>query len=112
MEPVLPPELIKRILQWTYEFHRRDAMDRVADFAATYGLEDVSGGKKEGGVWGDVMNDVRSNVPRYSVTLHTRSGYVLSLSVYSPDCNPVLWDERALGSSFLGFRRRAMACGR
>ncbi len=112
MACVLPPEIVERILQWTYEFHRRDAMDRVAGFAAIYGLEDVSGVKREGGVWGDVMSDVRSNVPRYSVTIQTRSGYVLNLSVFSPDCNPEIWNERALGSSFLRFRRRAMACGR
>jgi hypothetical protein len=87
-------------------------MDRVAAFAANFGLEDGSGTRRDGGIWGEVMGDVRSNVPRYSVTLQTRSGYVLPLSVYSPDCNPAVWDERALGSSFLRFRRRAMACGR
>lgn len=112
----LPQELVNKILQWTFEFHRRDAMDRVAAFAAAYGLERTERGERdgerdEGGVWGQVMSDVRANVPRYSVTLETRSGYVLRLSIFTPDCNPAVWDERALGSSFLRFTRRALACG-
>jgi hypothetical protein len=110
----LPAEIIRLIHQWTFEFHRRDAMDRVAAFAATFGLEpaDASGEQREGGLWGMVMSDVRDNVPRYSVTLNTESGFVLHLSVFTPDCNPAIWDGRALGSSFLKFRRRALACGR
>ncbi len=97
----LPVEIVHRIQRWICEFHRRDAMNRVAGFAALYGS----------GPWDIIMNDIRANVPRYSVTVQTRSGYVLPLSVFSPDCNPVLWDDRALGSSFLRFRRRALACG-
>lgn len=113
MAAPLPQEIIQRILQWTYEFHRRDAMDRVAAFAAAFGLEKTERGgtQIEGGIWGQVMSDVRTNVPRYSATLQTRSGYILRLSIFSPDCNPEIWDERALGSSFLQFKRRALACG-
>jgi hypothetical protein len=86
-------------------------MDRVAAFAAAFGLEETDGAQKEGGIWGQVMSDVRANVPRYSVMIETRSGYMLRLSIFSPDCNPEIWDERALGSSFLQFKRRALACG-
>lgn len=100
MTTPLPIELVQRIFGWTLEFHRRDAMDRVAAFAAATSTQ-----------WHHVMSDVRDNVPRYSVVVYTRSGNALHLSVFSPDCNPILWNDRSLGSSFLLFRRRALACG-
>ncbi len=95
-----PVEIVQRILDWTREFYRRDAMDRVAAFRTTWQP-----------AWDHIMSDVRANVPRYSVVVYTRSGNALHLSVFSPDCNPVMWNDRSLGSSFLLFRRRALACG-
>jgi hypothetical protein len=98
----VPIEVVRRILDWVLEFDRRDAMDRLAEIQASGAFASA---------WAHVMSDVRDNVPRYSVIVYTRRGNPLHLSVFSPDCNPVLWNDRSLGSSFLLFRRRALACG-
>jgi hypothetical protein len=94
----LPSEIVLRILDWVREFDRRDAIDRVTDHANAWS-----------DLWPALMADVRSNTPRYTVLLETPSGYQLRLSVFTPDCNPVIWEDRSLGSSFLHFRRRALS---
>ncbi len=94
----LPNEIVLRILDWVREFDRREAIDRATAHLIAWG-----------DVWPSVMADVRSNTPRYTVQLETPSGYQLRLSVFTPDCNPVIWEGRALGSSFLYFRRRALS---
>ena len=94
----LPYEITKRIFDWVREFDRREAMDRAAAHAILWSEE-----------WANIMGDVRSNTPRYTVILETQSGYRLRMSVFTPDCNPVVWQARSLGSSFLHYRRRALS---
>jgi hypothetical protein len=94
----LPREIVHRIMDWVFEFDRREALERVTAHVLTWGES-----------WASVMADVRSNTPRYTVQIETASGYQLRMSVFTPDCNPVVWEGRALGSSFLYFRRRALS---
>lgn len=77
---LLPIELVREIYTWIRLFDQRDAVDRVTLFQQTYGQE-----------WDALMVTVRTNVPRYTFVLLTRSGRPLRTSVYSPDCNPEIW---------------------
>jgi hypothetical protein len=94
----LPSEIVLRIMNWVREFDRREAIDRTGAHILAWG-----------DAWSAVMADVRSNTPRYTVLLETQNGYQLRLSVFTPDCNPSIWEGRSLGSSFLHFHRRALS---
>jgi len=79
---IIPAETVREIYRWLRHWNRRDATDRVIAFQANHELRLQ---------WDTIMTDIRMNVPRYVFQLKTRSGIPLSVSIYSPDCDPDVW---------------------
>jgi hypothetical protein len=71
-----PEDTINIILAYYSLFQQRHAIDRVEDFHTAYTP-----------IWTLVMNDIRSNTPRYQIKLKTFDEKIMTLSLYSPDCD-------------------------
>ena len=91
------PESIERLLwEWLYEFHRRDAMDRLPappEHRAAMQL---------------LREDIRMNPPTYIFQILTVHRAHLQLQMHLPDCNPatVHTGLRIPVSHILTWRRR------
>lgn len=72
----LPPENVRIINDWLYEFHRADSAIRVRVFQNVWGS-----------YWEIICEDIRLNTPRYSLMLPDGRDIVV-FSIFSPDCNP------------------------
>lgn len=74
--PIIPDDIINRIMHFYYLFQGAEAMNRLIEFQMTYGKQ-----------WLDVMIDIRTNTPRYRFIAKTYSEQALTLSMFAPDCN-------------------------
>jgi len=91
----MPIELVDIITAYIVEFHRVDAIQRVNDMRKNAEIAFS---------WSLVMGDVRTNIPRYTLTLTGYEGQ--PISIYCPDCT-IHYYLRLMARSTI--RRRALS---
>jgi hypothetical protein len=73
----IPIPVLEIIQKWIHEFHRVDAMERVAAFRSNFN-----------DVMKCICEDVRMNTPIYKFTIQTQSHHVLYINICLPNCDP------------------------
>jgi hypothetical protein len=71
-----PDDVVNTIFKYYNLFQQRHAIDRVEDFRTTYTP-----------TWSLIMNDIRANTPRYRIKIKSFTDQIMTLSLYSPDCD-------------------------
>jgi hypothetical protein len=71
-----PDDVVNIIIKYYTLFQQRHAIDRVEDFRTTYTP-----------TWSLIMTDIRANTPRYRIKLKSFTDQIMTLSLYSPDCD-------------------------
>ncbi len=72
----VPVEIVQRICARIYELHGTDMVERAAAFRIFHGA-----------AWRAVMEDVRQNTPRYTLTLAQPPYGTSVMHLYLPNCD-------------------------
>jgi len=96
----LPSVLETIIYKWLVEFNRVDCMERAAFFQSTFTTQMNS-----------LCEDIRMNMPLYSVDITTPSHRLLTMNLFLYNCDPQKIGPNipVTSCSVAGFRRRALS---
>lgn len=97
----IPETIVERIVLWTFEFHRVDAIERLGQFQKTHG-----------NTMKHICEDIRANTPIYRFSISTQTGQILYLNLFLPNCDPYKVRPHQVPESRIeGFIRRGLGIG-
>ena len=73
----MPSPIIEAIIDWTFEFHRIDAIQRVANFRSMFEAQMKR-----------TCEEIVAFIPIYKFTISTQTGKSIFLKLSLPNCDP------------------------
>lgn len=94
----IPTPIIERIIDWTLEFHRADAIERTLGVRTMYESQ-----------FKLICEDVRMNTPIYTFFIQAQTR-IIHLNIFLPNCDPYKVRPHQVPESHIqGYKRRGIA---